>query len=476
MRYCILFGIFLFVNIAFGQVYDIVVDAHGTGDFNTIGEAISSIPNNQEKRTLILVKNGVYQEKLIVSSSKTFVSIIGEDVNNVIITWSDYQGKDGMFGADSYTLLAEGADFYMENITVVNGYGPGAQAVAIRTTGDRQVFKNCVFKGHQDTYYAHKNRQYNFKCHIEGNTDFIYGDATAVFDSCNIHSIAGGQYISAPADSKMITELGGSRFIHGFLFTNCNLTAAPDVADQSVFLGRPWQPNASAAYINCILGRHIKPAGWSQWNDNNHESAVFSEYLNKNRDGSLADVSQRVSWSAQLTEQEATVYYLSNFFLRKGIVNWLPKKTATALHAPLKVVADGMLLEWQEVEGAVGYAIYKEGRIVEVVSTNSFLASEVIVDASEYKIVTVNEMGAMSDGSESLPESTGISPNLINSGIFKMEKGRIVFHQLVDVQLYNLSGQVVQKGKKVDNLDVEKLSPGIYLLKVISDNGKVNTN
>ncbi|HLW07698.1 MAG TPA: pectinesterase family protein, partial [Marinilabiliaceae bacterium] len=194
MRYCILFGIFLFVNIAFGQVYDIVVDAHGTGDFNTIGEAISSIPNNQEKRTLILVKNGVYQEKLIVSSSKTFVSIIGEDVNNVIITWSDYQGKDGMFGADSYTLLAEGADFYMENITVVNGYGPGAQAVAIRTTGDRQVFKNCVFKGHQDTYYAHKNRQYNFKCHIEGNTDFIYGDATAVFDSCNIHSIAGGQY------------------------------------------------------------------------------------------------------------------------------------------------------------------------------------------------------------------------------------------------------------------------------------------
>lgn len=477
MRYYILVGLILFANISSGQVYDFVVDAQGTGDFSTIGEALSSVPDNQSQRTLILVKNGTYQEKLILTSSKSSVSLIGEDVENVIITWSDYQGKEGISGANSYTFLAEGDDFYMENITVVNDYGPGAQAVAIRTTGDRQVFKNCVFKGNQDTYYAHKNRQYNYKCRIEGNTDFIYGDATVVFDSCEIHSLSGGQYISAPADSKMITYLSTGPFIHGFLFSNCVLTAATDVADRSVFLGRPWQPNASAAYINCILGNHINLAGWSQWSgNNNHTSAIFSEYLNKNPDGSLVDVTQRVSWSSQLTKEEATIYYLSNFFLRKGTVNWLAKKSATALHAPLNIVVDNMNLSWSKVEEALGYAIYEENRLVEVVSTNSYLASESIPDVSAYKVITINEYGAMSDGSEELPGSTSISPISNDLEMFKMESGKIAFRRTVDVIIYNLSGQIILKEERVDYLETRNISQGVYLLTFTTEEGQVYTN
>jgi len=58
-------------------------------------------------------------------------------------------------------------------------------------------------------------------CKIIGDTDFIFGGATAVFENCEIVSTPKGGYVTAAS-----TDLEN----YGFLFLNCRLTSdAPKI-------------------------------------------------------------------------------------------------------------------------------------------------------------------------------------------------------------------------------------------------------
>lgn len=46
-----------------GQDADFVVAKDGSGDFLTVQEAINAVPDFRKKRTIILIKPGVYKEK-----------------------------------------------------------------------------------------------------------------------------------------------------------------------------------------------------------------------------------------------------------------------------------------------------------------------------------------------------------------------------------------------------------------------------
>ena len=451
------------------QVFDMVVDASGSGDFETVQAALDNVPANSSNRTLIFIKAGVYTEKVWVKSTKTNVSLIGEDAETVLIQWNDYQGKDGLSGADSYTLLAEGADLYMENITVENTAGPVGQAVAIRTIGERQVFKACRFLGNQDTYYAHKNRQYNYQCYIEGNTDFIYGDATCVFDSCTVNSIRGGSYITAPADSKLITKLTTGDFIHGLLFRYCNITADSNVSDKSVYLGRPWQPNASSVFIQSTLGAHIKAAGWSTWSDNNHLSSVFAEYQNTNEAGDLINVANRVSWSSQLTESQATNLYGLRFFLRKSFVEWDPTPLVVGLDAPSALAINGNTLSWSAVADAKGYLIYKDEVCVGTSATASF-TDDNMADIASYKVVSVNSNGTLSEGDNS-GQATAVTQKKTTEISIYVKPDGIYLASPASVNLFDLTGKSVARSTGTTFVPMQHLNNGIYIVKVTEIEG-----
>lgn len=64
----------------FVRHYDFVVAKDGSGDFFTIQEAIHAVPDFRKAgRTTILVRKGVYKEKVVIPESKISVSLIGED-------------------------------------------------------------------------------------------------------------------------------------------------------------------------------------------------------------------------------------------------------------------------------------------------------------------------------------------------------------------------------------------------------------
>lgn len=286
--------------------YKFVVAKDGSGDFETIQEAINASKAFPPQRVVIYIKNGVYKEKVKVHAWNNMLSLIGESVENTIITYDDYfdkinLGRNSTFY--SHTLLVQGDDFIGENFTVENTSGPVGQAVAISIEADRAVIKNCRFLGNQDTVYTggQNDRQYFVNCYIEGTTDFIFGAATVVFDSCTINSKS-NSFITAASTPK------GKPY--GYVFRNCKLTA--DEGVDEVYLGRPWRKYAKTVFINCELGGHILPKGWEIWsNSENVKTSFYGEYGNT---GEGADTSERVSWSHQLTAKEAKKYTLENIF------------------------------------------------------------------------------------------------------------------------------------------------------------------
>lgn len=282
--------------------YEMVVAKDGSGNFTKIQDAIDATKAFPEKRIAIFIKSGIYNEKIRVPSWNNLLSLIGEDAEKTIITWGDYfdkiaRGRNSTFF--TYTFKVEADDFYAENLTIENSAGQVGQAVALHVEGNRCVFKNCRLLGNQDTVYLNgeKSKHYFSACTIEGTTDFIFGSATAVFNSCTIFSKS-DSYITAASTTQ------GKPF--GFVFIHCKLL--PKDGAKAVYLGRPWRNYAKTVFIGCEMGGHIVPEGWHNWDKTEAESTSF--YAEFNSSGLGANIEKRVNWSHQLSEDEAKKYNL----------------------------------------------------------------------------------------------------------------------------------------------------------------------
>jgi pectinesterase len=138
------------------------------------------------------------------------------------------------------------------------------------------------------------SRKYFADCLIEGGVDFIFGPGTAVFQGCEVRSKRHGYVTAAstPQDAE-----------RGFVFLDCRLTAAADLPERSVYLGRPWREHACVTFLDCWMGPHIYPEGWSIWKGTErHKTARFAEHASR---GPGAGAQTRVAWSRQLGEDEA---------------------------------------------------------------------------------------------------------------------------------------------------------------------------
>ncbi|MBP9739663.1 MAG: pectin esterase [Chitinophagaceae bacterium] len=276
-------------------------------NFTTIQAAFDAVSANNTQPITIKVGNGIYYEKLVLDTRKNFVTLIGENKDSTIITYNNHARQvlangDTINTWNSASFFIYADDFTAKNITIENNAGFNAgQAVAVFAYGNRIAFKNCNIKGFQDILFCSGSgsKQYYENCYLEGTTDFIFGPSTAVFSKCIIHSKK-NSHVTAASTPREIP--------FGFVFFNCTLTADSNI--NKVSLGRPWQPNAAVAYINCNLGSHIIKEGWSNWkNSANEATARYSEYEST---GLGANATERVKWSKQLTTVEVKQYTLEN--------------------------------------------------------------------------------------------------------------------------------------------------------------------
>uniref|UniRef100_A0A2N9F8H1 Pectinesterase n=1 Tax=Fagus sylvatica TaxID=28930 RepID=A0A2N9F8H1_FAGSY len=304
----------------------VIVSPYGTDNFTSITEAIAFAPNNsmpEDGYYLIYAREGYYEEYIVVPKYKKNIMLLGDGINRTVITGnhSVFDGRWTTF--NSSTFAVSGDRFLAIDITFRNTAGPeNHQAVALRNNADLSTFYRCSFEGYQDTLYVHSLRQFYRECDIYGTVDFIFGNAAAVFQSCNI-------YARKPmAIQKNVVTAQGRTDPNqntGISIHNCTIAAAPDLAlnlnSTLTYLGRPWKEYSRTVYMQSYIGNLINPEGWLEWNGTvGLDTLYYGEFKNY---GPGANTSMRVQWPGYslMNASQALNFTVYNFTMG---YTWLP--------------------------------------------------------------------------------------------------------------------------------------------------------
>jgi hypothetical protein len=119
---------------------DIKVAADGSGDFKTVQAAVDAVPAGNAERVVISIKNGTYGEQVRIHRS--FVTLRGEDRKQTKITAYVDSSACKVQPGESVeehcaTVIADGTDIVVENLTVENSYkGAKGKGAALTFMGN----------------------------------------------------------------------------------------------------------------------------------------------------------------------------------------------------------------------------------------------------------------------------------------------------------------------------------------------------
>ena len=176
------------------------VAADGSGTHTSVQAALTAAASGSARR-YILVKPGTYREVVSISGS-TPITLYGADADATrVVIVNNRSAGDAGGTAQSATFTTKAAGMQLMNLTISNDFatptsGSNIQAVALYTTGDKTVLQNVRLHGFQDTFYVDSPsataiaRVYIKDSFIEGDTDFIFGRAVAVFDGGTIRYLS----------------------------------------------------------------------------------------------------------------------------------------------------------------------------------------------------------------------------------------------------------------------------------------------
>ncbi|MEV7085686.1 pectinesterase family protein [Streptomyces sp. NPDC093085] len=301
------------------------VAADGSGQYRTVQSAV----NASAAGDTISIARGTYREVVNVPAALSGLTIKGATGNaeDVVITYDNAAGTRKPDGSTYGTAGSATATFSANNLTVtgvtvqntwLRAEHPeitDTQAVAVNAQGDRQLFRNDRFIAHQDTVLnwapsaTGQYRQYFRNSFISGDVDFIFGNATVVYDRVNITlrdrgAAAGGNngYLAAPNTNAAKK--------YGMLITGS--TIGSPAAANTFSLGRPWHPTADAVGQLVIRDTSLPAAvrvaaPWTDFGSFPWRSARFSEYANTGP-GAAVNANRPQLSAAQAAEYTATAY------------------------------------------------------------------------------------------------------------------------------------------------------------------------
>ena len=287
----------LFFISAFAKNYaDIIVDCKGKGDYKSITEAIESLPMFNYGRTVIFVKNGIYEEKVRIEQN--YITIKGESRDSTIIRYSqlreDWNRNRDYVGPAVVNL--EGDDIILENLTIENSQaevGPHAFTV-YGLKPNRVIINNCnlLSKGGDTvSLWNYKNGMYyHANCYFQGAVDFVCPRGWCYIKDSKFYEVKktaaiwhAGNY---DPDQKFVLqncsfdgvdgfELGRHHYEAQFYLLNCkfsdNMTDRKiyKVNDKNPDKNNPWYDGEREYYYNCS-GEHKS----YDWYRNNLDKAL----------------------------------------------------------------------------------------------------------------------------------------------------------------------------------------------------------
>ncbi|XP_004287800.1 PREDICTED: pectinesterase PPME1-like [Fragaria vesca subsp. vesca] len=275
------------------------------GDFKKISEAIDSIPASNTKRVIIYVGGGVYNEKITIPKNKPFVTLMGDSKNMPNLTFNGDSAKYGTLY--SATLSVESDYFVGVNLNIINssprpdGKKEGAQALALKLSGNKAALYNCQMFGFQDTLCDDQGNHFIKDSYVEGTVDFIFGSGKSLYLNTHINVLGDSGMTVITANAREGDEDKGYSFVH------CSITGT----GSGTFLGRAWRAAPKVTFAYTEMGEVVKPEGWT---DNNHpeydKSVSFGEYKNT---GPGSSMSKRVSFTKELSDADAKPFISLGF-------------------------------------------------------------------------------------------------------------------------------------------------------------------
>jgi pectinesterase len=321
----------------------VTVAREASADFHTLQEAIDHAPATGE---VIRVAPGTYREKIHITKSNITLVGTGKQPQDVVLSWNDAAISSG--GTSKSGTVSVNADgFKAENLIIENTWEneharteEGSQAVALLMSSDRAVLDQVRLLGAQDTLYAnsricHENlprdgsapaadtpacqasRQYFRDCYIEGHVDYIFGDAKAVFDHCELHPRHHPTVMLTAQSKHFPAEDSGYYFLH------CRITGENN--GDKVVLGRPWRDYSTVLFYDTDMEKPIAPEGWSDWSGR-LKTSTYREY--KSHGPGVNGVQRIVSYPKLSRGEEKK---LTPGTLLAGSDGWDPVAEADAL-------------------------------------------------------------------------------------------------------------------------------------------------
>ncbi len=348
----------LLISSAFSATTLYVKYSGKSNNYNTIREAVAKAasinPSSESARVTIYIYPGKYREQVVINTPYVTLANADTSVGTVTITW--YYGigykyyscnSNGIYDSSAASKKSSkniaskwGATlqiwnnakyFKMSNIIVENSFNrymtseeisdgvtlandASASSITFQRTSSSNVntreateraaaltvhapyceFLSCKFYSSQDTLYVYASPQFFRKCVIEGQTDFIFGEANVVFDFCELRwkGYSGTSYPGyITAARQYYTPYTG------MLFNKCRVYgSSQNLNVVAGYLGRPWAATAKVMFINTTLQdkNMILPAGWYSMSGVQPENvAGFKEYGTKLKDGTTVSLSSR---------------------------------------------------------------------------------------------------------------------------------------------------------------------------------------
>ncbi|MDQ0602787.1 pectinesterase [Streptomyces canus] len=208
----------------------------------------------------IVVHPGTYREFVDVPADKAELTLRGasRDPRDTVIVYDNANGTQkpdgsGTYGtAGSATFTSAAPGLTVRDLTLANDWLradhpdiTGTQAVASYTYGDRTHFDNVRLLAHQDTVFVETtaltsfDRQYFHRCYIEGDVDFVFGRATAVFEECHFHTLQ--RDVTFTPKGMVFAPSTARANPHGILALRSRITSGAEEAAYK--LARPWVPS-----------------------------------------------------------------------------------------------------------------------------------------------------------------------------------------------------------------------------------------
>ncbi|MFJ3771526.1 pectinesterase family protein [Streptomyces sp. NPDC090075] len=274
----------------------------------------------------IVVHPGTYRQVVNVPAEKAELTIrgAGRDPRAAVIVYDNANGTQkpdgsGTYGtAGSATFTSAAPGLVVRDLTLANDWLradhpdiTGTQAVAAYLTGDRTHFENVRLLAHQDTLFADTtaldsfDRQFFHGCHIEGDVDFVFGRARAVYEHCHFRTLP--RDVAFTPKGMVFAPSTARANPYGFLAVRCRFSSGAE--DGAYKLARPWVPTyettawPSLVVRNSLIGPGIDPvAPYTNMRDAYPwQSMRFAEYRNSGPGAVITVPGNR----PQLTDAEA---------------------------------------------------------------------------------------------------------------------------------------------------------------------------